>query len=225
MKIAVLLLCIVSCTLLFAQSGVLPPDPKPNAPLPKVGPAKYFQAACDGNLAVVQQAIADGNPVDVKSIPDGYTPFLCAARGGHLDVLQFLLSKGADPTKYDNSRFKTPLQAACYTSKNPKLCTGNCEAAVAWLLTLPAVHASVNVNHRSINGWTALMDAAWVGDLKVVQALVIAGADWRMRAPNGQTALDLASTAYANGGPVKTGDSNATKEDYLAVIDYLRGLH
>ena len=59
-------------------------------------------------------------------------------------------------------------------------------------LALLLIERGANVNIQNIQGWTALMDAAEAGNVRVVKALLAAGARTQARHHNGSTAMDFA---------------------------------
>ena len=62
--------------------------------------ARLIQAATEGHDAAVRQLLALGAPANVTD-ERGATPLMFAARNGDLGILQFLLSRGADPRLRD----------------------------------------------------------------------------------------------------------------------------
>jgi ankyrin repeat protein len=64
---------------------------------------RLIQAATDGHDALVRQLITLGAPVNVTDAR-GATALMIAARNGDLGILQFLLSRGADPSAEDLQR-------------------------------------------------------------------------------------------------------------------------
>ena len=75
--------------------------------------AALCRAARDGNLETVEQLLSESK-LDVNfRFSDGTTPILCAVRGGHPDVVAYLLEQGADPEGDQPRRaWKSPLQRA-----------------------------------------------------------------------------------------------------------------
>jgi ankyrin repeat protein len=55
-----------------------------------------MDAACLGDLQLLQQLIREGASVDMKTLVEERTPLMGAARGGHLDVVKALIALGAD---------------------------------------------------------------------------------------------------------------------------------
>ena len=69
------------------------------------------QAVFDGNIEAIKQAIADGVDVNSKGI-GGFTPLLIAAMEGHNEVVELLISKGADVDARWHGDGATPLRFA-----------------------------------------------------------------------------------------------------------------
>jgi ankyrin repeat protein len=62
--------------------------------------ARLIQAAIDGHDALVRQLLVLGAPINVTDAR-GATALMIAARNGDLGILQFLLSRGGDPSARD----------------------------------------------------------------------------------------------------------------------------
>ena len=80
------------------------------------GPSKppdisIHNAAHSGDIEAIKQAIADGVNVNSKGIIGGSTPLLIAAMEGHNEVVELLISKGADVNTKHNIGH-TPLDWA-----------------------------------------------------------------------------------------------------------------
>lgn len=180
-----------------------------------------WNAAASGNLTTVVSDIKLGAGVNWPSPNEGGAPALeAAARNGHLNVVQALIAAGGNVNQPDTIRRKTPLLAASFGSQ---------DAVVNYLLTVPGI----DVNWHALNDWTPALDAAWVGDLKIVRALVAHGADVITPNKYGETPLLAAqlalSNCYTSPGPLKVcpvsqGNSNATEAQYQALVAYLESL-
>ncbi|WP_415407924.1 ankyrin repeat domain-containing protein [Sulfurovum sp. CS9] len=142
------------------------------------------------DLEVVKVLIAAGAKVNQKikskSAPDYYqgaTPIFMAVESKNLEVIKELIRAGANVNERNNMGV-TPLMVAM-GSRN-----------IGPLLVLIAEGADINVkttvdsgDARAPAGTTALMGAAHEGNLKVVEVLLIAGADIAATNSEGYTAL------------------------------------
>ena len=127
-----------------------------------------------------ESLLARGADVESKD-RGGQTPLVHAARGRHRDVLQLLLSRGANPNVYERSdepRGPTPLWWAA---------TDGDAVGVQALIDHGA-----NVDAAHGGGYTALMGAVRFPD--VVRALLKGGANVRARTTDGKTALMIAES-------------------------------
>jgi ankyrin repeat protein len=88
----------------------------------------------------------------------GRTPLMKACRGGHVEVIKFLLSKGADVNRTTASNDHTPLSLAC---------AGGHIAAVEVLLA-----AGANPYHKLKDNSTMIIEAARGGHTNVIRALL-----------------------------------------------------
>lgn len=110
-------------------------------------------------------------------LENGLTPLHHASKSGCLDIVKFLLSKGAN-VKTERGHFKwTPLH---YASSNDHL------PVVKVLLEKAA-----DINQGDMNGFRPLHLAVDGGHFKVVKFLVEKGAKTTLRTKNGQTPLDM----------------------------------
>jgi ankyrin repeat protein len=70
-----------------------------------------FNAADQGNIEAVKKHLADGADVNGKD-PGGYTPLHWAAWGGHTEVAELLIAKGAEVNAMSYEFAATPLDLA-----------------------------------------------------------------------------------------------------------------
>src|SRR5262249_230868 len=70
-------------------------------------PSKIAQAARDGNIPLLADAIASGKPID--STIQGYSGLHLAILHGHVDAALLLISKGANPNLIVGDGDETPL--------------------------------------------------------------------------------------------------------------------
>ncbi len=136
----------------------------------------FAGAAANGRLATVRSLLDGGGDVHSRDWI-GLTAVMAAAREGHADVVEFLIAAGADVNEDINGT--TALEYA--------LARGHEEA----VLVLIEAGAEVNITD-SYDGETPLMEAADKRKLRVVVALLAAGADPRAKDDRGHTALDTA---------------------------------
>lgn len=74
----------------------------------KLTPDQLWEAARNGDMAQVTQALGDGVDVNAKT-EYGSTALFYACDRGHQELVEFLLEKGADPTLKDTFYNATPL--------------------------------------------------------------------------------------------------------------------
>lgn len=122
-----------------------------------------FKAAKDGDIKTVQEALDHGAGINDAGESQLEEALRCAVWRGHLDIVRFLLEKGAQVNKKQD-RGETAIFVSCHT--------GNLE------LTQLLIDAGAEVNIANRSGITPLMNAAGPGgNLKLVQLLVEHGAD------------------------------------------------
>jgi ankyrin repeat protein len=139
-----------------------------------------FEASATGTQERVEQLLQK-DPEAVNSYsPDGWTALHLAVFFGRVNIVHFLLSKGANidaPSR--NDQLVTPLHSALANPHN---------SAVGQLL----IGAGANVNVRQSQGYTPLHYAAANGLDLVVRSLLAHGVDTTIRNQQGKTAYDLA---------------------------------
>ena len=138
---------------------------------------EIHDAALKGDLAKVKMLLSK-NPklLDVRS-ENEKTPLHYASQGGHLEIAEFLIAKGADVNSR-NIADETPLHYAAALGH---------KEVVDLLIRKGAILASEN-----INGSVPLHNAANNGQIDTVRLLIEKGSDVNHRNKFGQTPLDLA---------------------------------
>lgn len=134
--------------------------------------------AIAGNLPSVRELIARGADINFINV-NGVTPLMAAAQWKRLDILEFLLAKGATTCPPERFTGRTALMHACLSGS----------AQCVELL----LQAGSEVNLRDSHGMTALMMAAVTGETAMVKCLVKAGADIQAQDENEFTASDWAA--------------------------------
>ena len=140
-----------------------------------------FEAAAVGDVGRVR-ALVDGDPGLARAYaPDGFHPLGLAAFFQHPDVVEFLITAGADVSAPSRNRMRvTALHSAI---------AGQDRAS-----TLALIAAGADVNAKQQDGFTALHEAAQNGDREIVDALLAAGADPSLTLSGGERPADLART-------------------------------
>jgi ankyrin repeat protein len=175
-------------------------------------------AAEEGNLAEVQR-MAGKEPgllnATVRIYQDHYvvTPLMLASRGGRVEVVSWLLSKGA-PVNRASAGSRTPLWFASDGGHVPvvrlllekggdptladewghvplfRACVGGHLETVRCLLAHPS--AAALVNNRDKLGRTALLMASEAGHVEVLKALLEKGADPKIATIYGVSPIGIA---------------------------------
>jgi ankyrin repeat protein len=167
---------------------------------------QLLDAADRGDLAAVQEALAQGASLDAKN-PTDMTALTLAVRHGHVSVVQFLLAQGAsvmhdtllvaNMSAYSNTWLLKLLQLAQMRQVRPKPQRG--KPANAQLLTAAhsgdlaevraALEAGADPGASDQQDTAALRWAARGGHQEIVEALLEAGANINQLSATGWTAL------------------------------------
>ena len=162
-------------------------------------------AISKGRTEIVKLLLEYGADADYRTSEYYDTPLMLAARKGHTEIVKLLLEYGADinESKLLNSGKSALIVAADYGFTDiVKILLEN--GADPDILDVAHVGYGVRVlfspdctHERAINGWSALMYAAWSGDAEMVELLINAGADVNIRAKHSkdETALMVVSEA------------------------------
>ena len=135
------------------------------------------KAALDGDLSLVERLLDNGFKVDSVD-EDGRTPLIYAAYNGHTNVIKKLIQKGAF-VNFTDQQGRTPLMMAA---------SGPFPEAVKLLLDNQADPDMRDKNDR----FTAIMFAAYEGQLDVVRILLASNADPFLKDKDGNNALTFA---------------------------------
>ncbi len=137
------------------------------------------------NIDIINALLAKGADLEART-NDGRTALFLSVSDGNTVIAQYLMDKGADVNvklaTTDGYDGYTPLlYAAQYDrGRNPVM------------LSLLAKGADVNVRGKS-NGYTAVIYAAWKGNMEILTALLERGANVNARTRDGETALMYAA--------------------------------
>ena len=140
-------------------------------PLPLI--KKLLDAGANVNVVInntPRARMRDGSPRIVFA-----TALMRAAFSGDIELVKLLLAHGADP-KIISKDSETALMAACGTGFIPGYSKGRTPAERLEVVKL-LIELGINVNDADDYGITALMVAANLGDVPIIQYLVDKGAD------------------------------------------------
>lgn len=189
----------------------LTPEEKMNEELSKAITSydKLLVAASYGNLPLASELINQGTRINPDSEMFTATPLYYAAHNGHLEMVQFLVSKGADVNLGSTRHLdNTPLKIAI---ANKHLNVISC---------LLENHA--NVNHITQWGHTALDDALWHAKLhpsifteKVLGLLIDAGADLHINETSSEKRFESAKCDINSWSPL----TKKEKLERIAVLE------
>ena len=139
-------------------------------------------AAERGHAAVIGALLAAGADFELDDVYGGSALF-CAASAGHFDAVGVLLAAGASQRVRRINDFASPLLRAARHGHT---------RVVDLLISKGVGDAGPDLNARDKQGRTALMYAAQLGALEIVQYLINAGADVTLRSADGVTAAKWA---------------------------------
>ena len=172
--------------------------------------SSIYMAAYQGDLAEVKRFLEQGISVDSRD-SEGHTALHFAALNGKRDVVEFLLSQGADVDANFNSSWGTPLDLASLEGHKD----------VVELL----ISKGANVDPKDKYGWTPLDDAVWHGQKDIAETLIRAGANVNSRYNWGETPLiwaaqaghtDIVDLLIANGAEIDARDNQGRTPLYHA---------
>jgi ankyrin repeat protein len=170
------------------------------------GATPLWLACNNGSATIVEMLLRAGARPDV-ALGSGETPLMTASRTGNVAAVKALLARGADPNARERLRGQTALMWAV-AQHHPDVVRVLIESNVD-------LHARSHVRARRVNrgpdgtltslnpsrdlideqqgGFTPLLFAARQGGLETARLLVAAGANVNDVAPNGTSALVVAS--------------------------------
>jgi ankyrin repeat protein len=116
-----------------------------------------------GNLNEVKDLVSQKASLSAR-YSDGWTLIHCAAYGGKLDIVKYLVAGEKNSLKIKDNNGRVPLHCA---ASNGKL------DIVKYFVDEEKIDASIKDN----SGWTPLHWASWNGHLDVVEYLIHKGAN------------------------------------------------
>ncbi|KAH8865544.1 Ankyrin-3 [Schistosoma japonicum] len=166
-------------------------------------------ASLGGHLDIVRLLISHGADINARS-QNGFTPLYMSAQENHVEIVQLLLDKSANQALSTKDGF-TPLAVALQQG-NDRVVNLLLERDSRGKSRLPALHiaakkddvhaanlllnnSEINVDHTSTNYVTPLHVAAKWGKNKIIEELILAGAEVNPRTRDGLTPLHCASRA------------------------------
>jgi ankyrin repeat protein len=152
-----------------------------NAVMRTTGITALIWACKEGHLEVVRELLYRGASLNAVEVEDGCTALIKASENGHLGVVHELVKRGAN-VNATNRAGKSALILACVNSHLE-------------IVTELLEGGSLVNEIESANGTTALMNAAFNGNLAIVRLLLQKGAKKGVKAFNGENAYSLADQA------------------------------
>ncbi len=177
MKIIAPIIIALSLTLFSCNNNLKTEVKKAAKQTVKYSTEEFLNAALDGKIATVKEAVNSGISINVRD-QDGKNALMMAAFNGHTQIVNELLDNGIEINEVD-SLGRTALMYGA---------TGAFSETIRVLLDHNAdVNVIDNVEH-----FTALMFAASEGQLEVVKILVENGANVSLKDKDGDSAKDFA---------------------------------
>lgn len=166
----------------FISIAMLAASPAVHSQTPAVlTPARaqelLFDAATMGRTDLVPVLIAAGADVNAYD-PRGFTPLILAAYNDHIDTVNALLVRKADPCKPDSTQGNTAQMGVAFKGYDP--------------IAKALLRFGCEVDAQNKQGQTALMMAAMFGRQAQVDMLVAAGAKPQAKDAAGRTAASVA---------------------------------
>jgi len=143
----------------------------------------FWEATAIGRSSWVAELLNHDETLLDKYSADGFTALGLAAFFGKKDVLEILVSRGADV----NLPAKNPMQVrpihSAVAHNNP---------VVALQMAELLIENGADLNVAQAGGWTPLHQAAAHGQVEMVKLLLLFDADKNARSDDGRTPLDMA---------------------------------
>ncbi len=141
---------------------------------------RFLTAARNGAQEEARALLKRGANIEARD-KDGNTPLILAAEHGWDSIVQDLIDAGADIHTKNNINHSALIRATL----------GSHSEAACLLL----IKSKIDINHKDNSNRNALFGAALSGKTKVVQELILAGADISTVSNDGYSAQDIATLA------------------------------
>ena len=139
----------------------------------------FFEAAASGQVGHVKKILENKADVLNQYAVDGFTALGLSCFFNQIEIVRFLLKKGADPNIASNNDFKVaPIHSAAAINQ------------IEIVKTL--IENGANINAKQSSGVTALHSAAHIGATGMVKLLLENGGDKEAKTNEGMSALDFA---------------------------------
>lgn len=150
---------------------------------------QLMAAVTTNDVEEVRRLLRAGAEVDerfpfLNGFNDYHTPLLVAARDGHREIVEELLSHGADVNAVEPTFGAVPLHKSVYN--------GHVE-----ITRILVNHPGVDLNFQgATNGYTPLHDALWHGFAECARILIDAGARLDLKGHDGKTPEVIAAEVF-----------------------------
>jgi ankyrin repeat protein len=142
-----------------------------------------FEAAAVGNLDRIKTLVAENEGLINSHSSDGFTALGLAAFFGRKEVMNFLLTHGADPNAASENQMRVmPLHSAV-AHRQPEIATAMVESLLL---------NGAEVNSAQDGGWTPLHQAAAHGQIEIIKLLLEHKANVNSKSDDGTTPLQMA---------------------------------
>lgn len=141
---------------------------------------EFLKASKEGDLPKLNELLSQGAEINTYDKEDmGFSALIFAAKGGHLEDVNFLLENGADPN-YKTEHGITALMTAANEGGQHGFVNLPRSAEHDKIVEIPCKHSDV-VNPQSIpEGYTALMHALFRNNHEAVRILINNGSNKRL---------------------------------------------
>lgn len=142
---------------------------------------RLLDAAMNNRVDDARRELEAGANIDVKDASSGQTPLMAAVLRGNAEIVEFLLSKGADVTTGEKDGY-TPAHGAGFQGR-------------ADIMKLLKEHGIDVVGDKHEDGYAPMHRSCWGREQRhadTVEYLISeAGADVKLAAANGKTCADM----------------------------------